>query len=676
MSKELVISAASHERRVAILEEGQLVEIYIEREKEFALVGSIYKGKVTRVLPGMQSAFVDIGLDGDAFLYVSDVFENLEDYEHGQPHEQHDQPLPVPAMPQGNGATVELLPGESLARASERHEEAHAEEFRPQPPAEHQAVSPADAPGATGQLPGPTEEQRAGEPPASEEGTRAESVEERQPDSNASAPQNFSPRFNPTQNYSRRSGNDRQGQNYGRGGDRGRGRFGRRGGRHRGDRQQGGPGGRNLPPSKYASPQSGEFRGYDNRGGQQPGYDNRRQEGPRSSGASPADLGEETIVLPGESLAKYRDKAAASPAAAPIADQGSRTEPSVGDESSPRPANTPPVATSGSGGVPRRFSGGLPSWLLAEAGTEAPSAEAAPAEAESLRAPAAEQSEPERHHRHNDVDLNEDQVAALAADLVEAKHEEAAAEAEADTVVGGAVFEEEDTEEEAEATEEPQSENASGLSAEEVAELEARRASNGPSGAIAAAVPIGAAATAAVNDSNAGAPAAVTTAATPLHAVRSSSRKCSSPARKSSSRLPRSRSAKKAHALPATSLCPAASWSTCPRFITPAYPAKYFPRKIVRAFAAWSVKPATIIPGASSFEPRPAPPPTTKSAPTSISSVRPGPKSSSAARSARLLPCSTATSTSSSACCAITSAMISPPSGSTAKRSTVKSSIS
>jgi ribonuclease G len=77
MSKELVISAASHERRVAILEEGQLVEIYIEREKEFALVGSIYKGRVTRVLPGMQSAFVDIGLDGDAFLYVSDVFENL-----------------------------------------------------------------------------------------------------------------------------------------------------------------------------------------------------------------------------------------------------------------------------------------------------------------------------------------------------------------------------------------------------------------------------------------------------------------------------------------------------------------------------------------------------------------------------------------------------------------------
>jgi len=106
MSKELVISAASHERRVAILEEGQLVEIYIEREKEFALVGSIYKGRVTRVLPGMQSAFVDIGLDGDAFLYVSDVFENLEDYDHG--HSHGDAPAPAIAAASG-GALIEPL---------------------------------------------------------------------------------------------------------------------------------------------------------------------------------------------------------------------------------------------------------------------------------------------------------------------------------------------------------------------------------------------------------------------------------------------------------------------------------------------------------------------------------------------------------------------------------------
>ena len=79
MSKEMVISANPHETRVAILEEGQLCEYYVEREKEFALVGSIYKGRVTRVLPGMQSAFVDIGLDSDAFLYVSDFLEDVEE---------------------------------------------------------------------------------------------------------------------------------------------------------------------------------------------------------------------------------------------------------------------------------------------------------------------------------------------------------------------------------------------------------------------------------------------------------------------------------------------------------------------------------------------------------------------------------------------------------------------
>jgi Rne/Rng family ribonuclease len=481
MSKELVISASSHERRVAILEEGQLVEIYIEREKEFALVGSIYKGKVTRVLPGMQSAFVDIGLDGDAFLYVSDVFENLEDYE---PQEHHGQQVPAPAVTGGNGSTVELLPGESLARASERHEEPHSEEFRPQPPTEHEAASPQEAPALPGGEMSQSEEQLAPEQTAAAEGS-AESREERQPDSNASAPQNFSPRFNPTQNYPRRPNdrNDRQGQNYGRGGDRGRGRWGRRGGHHRGGRQQGGPGGRNLPPSKYASPQSGEYRGYDNRGGKQRGYDNRRQEGPRSSGGSPADLSEETILLPGESLAKYREKAAASPAPAPVPDQESRTEPSGGEESSPRPASSLPVATSGSAGVPRRFSGGLPSWLLAEGSAEADinasSAEAAPAETASPQAPVAQEREPARNHR-NDADLNDDQVAALAADLVEAKHEEATAEAEADAVVGGAVFEEEDTEaeEEAEAREEIRLKAPSGLSAEEVAEVEASRAAD------------------------------------------------------------------------------------------------------------------------------------------------------------------------------------------------------
>ena len=78
MSKELYVSLTPHETKVAVSEEDQLTEIYFERENEYTLAGSIYKGRVTRVLPGMQSAFVEIGLERDAFLYVSDFFE-MED---------------------------------------------------------------------------------------------------------------------------------------------------------------------------------------------------------------------------------------------------------------------------------------------------------------------------------------------------------------------------------------------------------------------------------------------------------------------------------------------------------------------------------------------------------------------------------------------------------------------
>jgi ribonuclease G len=81
MTKELVISSNRHETRVAILEDDQVVEVYHQRENEYSLAGSIHKGRVTRVLPGMQSAFVDIGLDRDAFLYVSDFFEDNEEYD-------------------------------------------------------------------------------------------------------------------------------------------------------------------------------------------------------------------------------------------------------------------------------------------------------------------------------------------------------------------------------------------------------------------------------------------------------------------------------------------------------------------------------------------------------------------------------------------------------------------
>src|SRR5512136_758294 len=81
MSKELVISSNRHETKVAVLEDDQLVEIYFQRSNEYSLAGSIHKGRVTRVLPGMQSAFVDLGLERDAFLYVTDFFEENEEFD-------------------------------------------------------------------------------------------------------------------------------------------------------------------------------------------------------------------------------------------------------------------------------------------------------------------------------------------------------------------------------------------------------------------------------------------------------------------------------------------------------------------------------------------------------------------------------------------------------------------
>src|SRR5215467_9850177 len=82
MTKELIISANVHEKKVAILEDGLVTEFYVERSDENqGVVGNLYKGRVMKVLPGMQSAFVDIGLERDAFLYVSDFAELMEEEE-------------------------------------------------------------------------------------------------------------------------------------------------------------------------------------------------------------------------------------------------------------------------------------------------------------------------------------------------------------------------------------------------------------------------------------------------------------------------------------------------------------------------------------------------------------------------------------------------------------------
>jgi len=440
MSKELVISASSHERRVAILEEGQLVEIYIEREKEFALVGSIYKGKVTRVLPGMQSAFVDIGLDGDAFLYVSDVFENLEDYDHGHDHAQAPGDAPLPAIAGGNvPSTIELLPGESLA-TSGGHGDAHHDETH----ADHASV---DEP--------PQEEYRAAEFREREEAAAEAAAEqhqdsevsdadERQPESNASAPQNFAPSYNPTRSYPPRGSSDRGPD---RGGDRGRGRRGRWGRRRPGGSGGGGEhhhgqGGRNLPPSKYASPQGDR----DSRG-----YDNRRPSDRVSS--APVDKAEDDIVLPGESLAKYRSRPVPTPVETMREQEPEERQPDF-EPPTGRPAGGLPQSGPG---IRRRFSGSLPHWVLADAESDA--AESTPSEevAASASSEAAEAicAPVEEHPQeaiaplttHNGApSLDEEQLAALSANVVEAKHEETQARADADTLVGGAAFDEEEEE--------------------------------------------------------------------------------------------------------------------------------------------------------------------------------------------------------------------------------------
>jgi Rne/Rng family ribonuclease len=106
MSKELYVSSTPHQTKVALVENDQLAEVYFERENEYTLAGSIYKGRVTRVLPGMQSAFVDIGLERDAFLYVSDFFE-LEDEDEtfdpipaaaAKPFQAQPEPRPEPVV--------------------------------------------------------------------------------------------------------------------------------------------------------------------------------------------------------------------------------------------------------------------------------------------------------------------------------------------------------------------------------------------------------------------------------------------------------------------------------------------------------------------------------------------------------------------------------------------------
>jgi ribonuclease G len=99
MNKEMIVSSNGHETMVAILEDDLVAEIFVERERQRSVVGNVYKGRVSKVLPGMQSSFIDLGLERDGFLYVDDVinpeeFDKLDDEEEGggRPRNERDRP--------------------------------------------------------------------------------------------------------------------------------------------------------------------------------------------------------------------------------------------------------------------------------------------------------------------------------------------------------------------------------------------------------------------------------------------------------------------------------------------------------------------------------------------------------------------------------------------------------
>jgi len=117
MKREIIVNSSMVETRVAVLEDGVLVELLIDDSKNKSIAGNIYKGRVLKILPGMQAAFVDLGLAKDAFLYVRDIFEDLEEYERllnlgeeGEPGEPlPEEPRPSFARGRRPQATIEEL---------------------------------------------------------------------------------------------------------------------------------------------------------------------------------------------------------------------------------------------------------------------------------------------------------------------------------------------------------------------------------------------------------------------------------------------------------------------------------------------------------------------------------------------------------------------------------------
>ena len=257
MSKELVISANRHETRVAIVEDEQVVEVYHQREHEYSLAGSIHKGRVTRVLPGMQSAFVDIGLERDAFLYVSDFFEDNEEYDKVVTSVE-DKVLTLdragqsaPSPPPASAVTPEMPETETGLQAFKQEGGTGLQPVNPGPPSRERESAVSRAGAATPAESAPTEPRSSAGVTSSPGVTPAPAADPRRDD------------------------HDRRGR--------------------RGRRRRGGKG-RGLPESKFYSP-----------GGrtEEVSAPQKTEVETPAETVPAAPRAEDLFVLPGESLAKY-----------------------------------------------------------------------------------------------------------------------------------------------------------------------------------------------------------------------------------------------------------------------------------------------------------------------------------------------------------------------------------
>jgi ribonuclease G len=109
MTKEMIVSSNGHETMVAILEDDLVAEVFVERERQRGVVGNVYKGRVSKILPGMQSSFVDLGLERDGFLYVAEVVDTVEEFERLEAADEDDKPAARRDEPREPPKIEELL---------------------------------------------------------------------------------------------------------------------------------------------------------------------------------------------------------------------------------------------------------------------------------------------------------------------------------------------------------------------------------------------------------------------------------------------------------------------------------------------------------------------------------------------------------------------------------------